>query len=106
MTLALELKGVAKLFGGLRAVDGVDLAVQPGERRALIGPNGAGKTTLFNLIAGALPVTMGTITLFGQDVTTKAAHRGTPRHRSRPATAGGAAGRRGAGAPPSEVSDR
>ena len=75
MTLALELKGVAKLFGGLRAVDGVDLTVQPGERRALIGPNGAGKTTLFNLIAGALPVTMGTITLFGQDVTTKAAHR-------------------------------
>jgi branched-chain amino acid transport system ATP-binding protein len=75
MTLALELKGVAKLFGGLRAVDGVDLTVQPGERRALIGPNGAGKTTLFNLIAGALPVTMGTITLFGQDVTKKAAYR-------------------------------
>jgi branched-chain amino acid transport system ATP-binding protein len=75
MTQALQLKSVAKLFGGLRAVDGVDLTVQPGERRALIGPNGAGKTTLFNLIAGALPVTMGTITLFGEDVTRKAAHR-------------------------------
>jgi len=50
-------------------VDGVALAVRPGERRALIGPNGAGKTTLFNLIAGALPVSTGRITLFGRDVT-------------------------------------
>jgi branched-chain amino acid transport system ATP-binding protein len=50
-------------------VDGVELAVRPGERRALIGPNGAGKTTLFNLIAGALPVTLGRIELFGRDVT-------------------------------------
>jgi branched-chain amino acid transport system ATP-binding protein len=74
-TLALKLDGVAKLFGGLRAVDGVSLSVQPGERRALIGPNGAGKTTLFNLIAGALPVTLGTITLFGEDVTRVAPHR-------------------------------
>jgi branched-chain amino acid transport system ATP-binding protein len=53
----------------------VELTVRPGERRALIGPNGAGKTTLFNLIAGALPVTSGTITLFGTDVTGKAQHR-------------------------------
>jgi branched-chain amino acid transport system ATP-binding protein len=74
-TLALKLDGVAKLFGGLRAVDGVSLSVRPGERRALIGPNGAGKTTLFNLIAGALPVTLGTITLFGEDVTRVAPHR-------------------------------
>ena len=72
---ALHLDGVAKIFGGLRAVDGVSLTVLPGERRALIGPNGAGKTTLFNLIAGALPVTHGTITLFGEDVTRVAAHR-------------------------------
>ncbi len=50
-------------------MDGVALAVRPGERRALIGPNGAGKTTLFNLIAGALPVSTGRITLFGRDVT-------------------------------------
>ena len=50
-------------------MDGVELAVAPGERRALIGPNGAGKTTLFNLISGELPVTSGTIDLFGQDVT-------------------------------------
>src|SRR5215467_300530 len=72
---ALTLDGVSKHFGGLRAVDGVALAVRPGERRALIGPNGAGKTTLFNLIAGALPVTSGRITLFGSDVTAKAQHR-------------------------------
>ena len=72
---ALQLDGVSKLFGGLRAVDGISLAVQPGERRALIGPNGAGKTTLFNLIAGAFPVTQGTIRLFGEDVTGMAAHR-------------------------------
>jgi branched-chain amino acid transport system ATP-binding protein len=72
---ALRLDGVSKVFGGLRAVDGVSLAVEAGERRALIGPNGAGKTTLFNLIAGALPVTQGTIRLFGEDVTRMAAHR-------------------------------
>ncbi len=65
MTAALQLDGVSKSFGGLRAVDGVSLAVQPGERRALIGPNGAGKTTLFNLIAGTLPVSTGSIVLFG-----------------------------------------
>jgi branched-chain amino acid transport system ATP-binding protein len=75
MTLALQLDNVMKIFGGLRAVDGVSLAVKPGERRALIGPNGAGKTTLFNLISGALPVTHGSICLFGEDVTRVAAHR-------------------------------
>ena len=72
---ALRLQGVSKSFGGLRAVDGVEIAVRPGERRALIGPNGAGKTTLFNLIAGALPVSSGRITLFGDDVTGVAQHR-------------------------------
>src|SRR5213078_3682600 len=75
MTAALHLDGVAKIFGGLRAVDGVSLTVEPGERRALIGPNGAGKTTLFNLIAGALPVTTGRIELFGRDVTRMPSHR-------------------------------
>jgi branched-chain amino acid transport system ATP-binding protein len=71
---ALRLDDVTKAFGGLRAVDGVSLAVRPGERRALIGPNGAGKTTLFNLISGSLPVTAGTITLFGRDVTDTPTH--------------------------------
>jgi branched-chain amino acid transport system ATP-binding protein len=49
--------------------------VRAGERRALIGPNGAGKTTLFNLIAGTIPVTSGSIRLFGRDVTRTAPHR-------------------------------
>jgi branched-chain amino acid transport system ATP-binding protein len=66
---------VSRGFGGLRAVDAVSLTVAPGERRALIGPNGAGKTTLFNLIAGTLPVSTGSIRLFGRDVTRTAAHR-------------------------------
>ena len=71
---ALRLHGVTKDFGGLRAVDEVALAVHPGERRALIGPNGAGKTTLFNLISGSLPVSSGTVTLFGRDVTNTTCH--------------------------------
>jgi branched-chain amino acid transport system ATP-binding protein len=49
--------------------------VRPGERRALIGPNGAGKTTLFNLIAGTIPLSTGSIHLFGRDVTGIAPHR-------------------------------
>jgi len=72
---ALTLSNVSKVFGGLSAVDGVTLAVPPGERRAIIGPNGAGKTTLFSLISGEQPVTSGAIRLFGRDVTHAAAHR-------------------------------
>jgi branched-chain amino acid transport system ATP-binding protein len=56
-------------------VDGVDLAVQPGERRAIIGPNGAGKTTLFNLISGELGVSSGAIHLFDRDITGLPPHR-------------------------------
>jgi len=73
--LALSISNVSKAFGGLRAVDGVNLHVQPGERRAIIGPNGAGKTTLFNLISGELPPTEGRITLFGRDITRLPPHR-------------------------------
>jgi ABC-type branched-subunit amino acid transport system ATPase component len=62
---ALHLSVVSKAFGGIRAVDGVSLTVEPGERRALIGPNGAGKTTLFSLISGELRPTAGQIALFG-----------------------------------------
>jgi branched-chain amino acid transport system ATP-binding protein len=72
---ALSLTGLVKDFGGLRAVDGVSLTVQPGERRAIIGPNGAGKTTLFSLISGEQRPSEGTITLFGRDVTRLPPHR-------------------------------
>ena len=67
--IALALVGVSRAFGGLVALDGVALTVRQGERRAIIGPNGAGKTTLFNLIAGELHPSAGTIHLFGRDVT-------------------------------------
>ncbi len=72
---ALSLSNVSKAFGGLRAVDGVSLSVQAGERRAIIGPNGAGKTTLFSLISGEQSVTDGRIALFGRDVTRLPPHR-------------------------------
>jgi branched-chain amino acid transport system ATP-binding protein len=56
-------------FGGLRAVDGVSLTIEPGERRVLMGPNGAGKTTLFNLVSGIYPATSGRILYFDRDIT-------------------------------------
>jgi branched-chain amino acid transport system ATP-binding protein len=71
----LALEEVAVAFGALRAVDGVSLAVAPGERRAIIGPNGAGKTTLFNAIAGDQPVSAGRVRLAGRDVTRLRTHR-------------------------------
>jgi branched-chain amino acid transport system ATP-binding protein len=69
MTPCLILENVSRTFGGLKAVDGVSLSIEPGERRAVIGPNGAGKTTLFNLISGESRATAGGIRLFGADVT-------------------------------------
>jgi branched-chain amino acid transport system ATP-binding protein len=74
---ALELKGLCKSFGGLRATRNVTLKVMPGDRKAIIGPNGAGKTTLFNVITGIYPATSGNVILFGQDVTTWPGHRRT-----------------------------
>ena len=66
---ALAVTGLAKSFGGLRVTDGVDLVVEPGERRLIIGPNGAGKTTLFNQITGEIAPDTGSVALFGQDIT-------------------------------------
>ena len=66
---ALAVRSLDKSFGGLRVTSGVDLTVEPGERRLIIGPNGAGKTTLFNLITGELAPDRGSIALFGRDVT-------------------------------------
>jgi branched-chain amino acid transport system ATP-binding protein len=73
----LELKGLSKSFGGLHAVQDVNLAIFPGDRKAIIGPNGAGKTTLFNVITGVLPATSGQVLLFGNDVTGWPSHRRT-----------------------------
>ena len=66
---ALAVTGLSKSFGGLRVTDGVDLKVEPGERRLIIGPNGAGKTTLFNQITGEIAPDTGTVSLFGKDIT-------------------------------------
>ncbi|CCG03438.1 ABC transporter ATP-binding protein [Blastococcus saxobsidens] len=64
----LSLSGVGRHFGALKAVDDVSLEVPAGARHALIGPNGAGKSTLFKLITGTLPLSAGTISLAGSDV--------------------------------------
>lgn len=66
---ALQLHGVSRAFGALRAVDDVTFSVTAGERRAILGANGAGKTTLFNAITGDFPVSAGRIVFFGEDVT-------------------------------------
>ena len=74
MTL-LATTGLTRRFGGLVAVNGVDLKIEPGEVHGLIGPNGAGKTTMLNLISGHLPSTAGRITFNGQDITKTASDR-------------------------------
>jgi branched-chain amino acid transport system ATP-binding protein len=72
--IALELRGVTKLFGARAAIWDVTLSVRPGEGRAVLGPNGAGKTTLFNCVTGDFLPTSGTIRLFGEDLTNFPAH--------------------------------
>ena len=64
----LVLQDLSIDFGGLRAVDGVNLTIEQGERRVLMGPNGAGKTTLFNLISGIYPPSRGRIFFFGKEI--------------------------------------
>jgi ABC-type branched-subunit amino acid transport system ATPase component/ABC-type branched-subunit amino acid transport system permease subunit len=65
----LSVTEVGVSFGGVRAVDGVSLAVREGEVVGIIGPNGSGKTTLFDLMSGFVPPSEGHITLLGEDVT-------------------------------------
>ena len=65
----LQVTGLTKIFGGLRAVDNASLGVDEGRIVALIGPNGAGKTTLFACIAGFLPINAGRVTFLGRDIT-------------------------------------
>ena len=64
----LDVQGVAKRFGGIRAVSNASLQIQAGQIHALIGPNGAGKTTLFNLVSGLYPTDSGTISLSGREI--------------------------------------
>jgi branched-chain amino acid transport system ATP-binding protein len=64
----LEVEGISKHFGGIRAVANAGLKLCAGEIHALIGPNGAGKTTLFNLISGLYPADAGTIRLSGREI--------------------------------------
>jgi branched-chain amino acid transport system ATP-binding protein len=71
----LRATDVHKHFGGLHAVDGMDLAVAPGSLTGIIGPNGAGKSTFFNVLAGYFPATSGRIEYDGRDVTRLSAHR-------------------------------
>jgi branched-chain amino acid transport system ATP-binding protein len=67
--MMLQVTGLTKIFGGLRAVDNASLGVDEGRIVALIGPNGAGKTTLFACIAGFLPLNAGRVTFLGRDIT-------------------------------------
>jgi branched-chain amino acid transport system ATP-binding protein len=65
----LETRGLTRQFGGLLAVNGVDLTIKDREIVSIIGPNGAGKTTMFNLVTGQFPPTTGRISFRGTDVT-------------------------------------
>jgi branched-chain amino acid transport system ATP-binding protein len=80
---ALRTEGLTKRFGGLLAVDDVDLRVAPGELHSLIGPNGAGKTTTFNLITGVLAPDEGHVWFEGEEITDlsqeRRPHRGLAR---------------------------
>ena len=71
----LEARDLKVHFGGVRAVDGVDLVLRGGEILGLIGPNGAGKTTLVNALSGFEKPTAGTVLLNGRDVTGWSPHQ-------------------------------
>ena len=70
----LDLQGLTKHFGGVRAVDGIDLTVARGEIVGLIGPNGSGKSTIVNLICGLLPPTAGRVVFNGADISRMPPH--------------------------------
>ena len=70
----LEIRGLSKYFGGLAAVNELDLSINKGELVGLIGPNGAGKTTTFNLVTGFLRPTRGKIMLEGNDIVGRKPH--------------------------------
>ena len=74
MYMILETRGITKKFGGLTAVNQVDLKLEDGELRCVIGPNGCGKTTLFNLITGYYRPSSGKVLFTNQDITAKPVH--------------------------------
>lgn len=71
----LETHDLSRHFGGLKAVEGVNLKIRAGHLHSIIGPNGAGKTTLFNLLSGTLKPTRGRVLLRGEDITATPPHR-------------------------------
>ncbi|HWE25761.1 MAG TPA: ABC transporter ATP-binding protein [Myxococcales bacterium] len=71
----LRAESLSKRFGGLKAVDAVDLELEEGEILGVIGPNGAGKTTLFSMIAGSIPPTSGRVVLEGEVISGASARR-------------------------------
>src|SRR5262249_55148445 len=77
VTAVLELEGVGRRYGELRAVDSVTVQVEAGSRHALIGPNRAGKSTLFHLISGTVRPSSGRVRFLGTDVTRRSPHRRT-----------------------------
>ncbi|SNQ50594.1 conserved hypothetical protein [Frankia canadensis] len=74
MTAVLELRDIKVRFGGVKAVDGVSLALEPGHLHALVGPNGSGKTTVVNTMSRLVTPTDGQVFLGGQDVTAAGPH--------------------------------
>lgn len=79
MSVLLKASDVTMQFGGLKAVDSVNMEIQKGEIHALIGPNGAGKTTFFNVVSGIYVPTHGKVELEGFDITKLKAHQITDR---------------------------
>jgi len=71
----LELQALSRHFGGVKAVDGLDLTVTEGQIFSLIGPNGSGKSTTVNVITGLLPPTSGRVVFRGQDLAALPTHR-------------------------------
>jgi branched-chain amino acid transport system ATP-binding protein len=72
--LLLEVMGLDKHFGGIRALHGYEVRIWAGELMGLIGPNGAGKTTVFNLLSGVLNPTRGRVVFAGEDITNQKPH--------------------------------
>ncbi|HET9184804.1 MAG TPA: branched-chain amino acid ABC transporter ATP-binding protein/permease [Solirubrobacterales bacterium] len=73
--VVVEVSGLAKSFGGIQAVNGLDFELTAGQITGLIGPNGAGKTTVFNLLTGSIQPDAGTVVLRGEDITGRPPNR-------------------------------